>query len=437
MFRKLRNHFLILNLSIITVLMLIAFVTIYIVTANDVHQSITRELYRIADFSKHDKPISPQNTSLLIPSVSVPNESQQNKYGDNDENHEENQEIFGERMSAFLIRTDQDLTLINWVTFFKTDDDFLEKALQTAISQDDERGAFSLDDSEWAFIKQADSFGYTFAFVDMTTQKEVLDRLILTFIVVSIVMMAVIFFISRFLTEKAIQPIQEAFEKQKQFISDASHELKTPLAVIGTNVDVLLASEDNHENKWLKYIQTEVVRMGQLTNDLLYLTQLENAEDHQLLKSEFDLSQIVEQILLGIEVVAFEKHIELTYDVLPEARVYGNPEQLSQVIIILLDNALKYTPEKGQIQLHLSQTQHHYALSIRNTGPGIQPDEIDKIFDRFYRVDKVRSRDHGSYGLGLSIAKSIIEKHGGKISCTSQVNEWTTFTFKLKSLNKQ
>ena len=437
MFRKLRNHFLILNLSIITVLMLIAFITIYIVTANDIHQSVTRELYRIADFNKHDKPLSPENNSLLIPSVTDPFESQQNKYSYTEQKNDENQEIFGERMSAFLIRTDQELNLNNWVTFFKTDDEFLENALRIAIAQDNDRGTFSLDDSEWAFIKQANAFGYTFAFVDMTTQREVLDRLILTFIVVSFVMMAVIFFISRFLTEKAIQPIKEAFEKQKQFISDASHELKTPLAVIGTNVDVLLASDENHENKWLKYIQTEVIRMGQLTNDLLYLTQLENAEDHQLLKSEFDMSQIVEQILLGIEVVAFEKHIELTYDVIPEAPVFGNPEQISQVIIILLDNALKYTPEKGQIQLQLIQTQHHYSLSIRNTGPGIQPDEIDKIFDRFYRVDKVRSRDHGSYGLGLSIAKSIIEKHGGKITCTSQTNEWTTFTFKLKSLNRQ
>ena len=480
MFKKLRNHFLLMNLCIITVLMLISFTVIYLITANFIYASVDRELYKTSEFNKRNPQDAPNMNSFpQLPKISnfenpptgevhdtsTTGESIDDaknsdsaksddgvKYGAEDEDEDEgeneneneneaayekekNQEIFGERIAAFLIITDSEYNLRSWITFFKTDTTFLNQALELAVKQDKEKGKFKLAESDWTYLKKETNSGYTFSFVDMTTQQDVLDRLILTFITVSIVMMAIIFFISRFLTEKAIHPIKEAFEKQKQFISDASHELKTPLAVIGTNVDVLLTTEENHDNKWLKYIQTEVVRMGQLTNDLLYLTQIENAEDHQMMKSELDLSRCAEQILLGLEVVAYEKGIQLSYELLPDAMVYGNPEQLAQVMMILLDNAIKYTPEKGHIALTITRSQHHYALAVSNTGAGISPDDLTKIFDRFYRVDQVRSRESGSYGLGLSIAKSIVEQHGGKMTCHSKPDELTTFSFRLKALN--
>jgi signal transduction histidine kinase len=249
-------------------------------------------------------------------------------------------------------------------------------------------------------------------------------------------MIFIIFLISNFLTNRSIKPIKKAFDKQKQFISDASHELKTPLAVISTNVEVLLSNQISKESqdwKWLSYIKSEVERMGHLTKDLLYLTQMEGVEKQKLLRYPFNLSEKVEQQLLGMEVLAFEKNIEMDYEVQPNLIVEGNAEQLIQVVMILLDNALKYTPEQGKIKLNLRYSNHQVILSVKNTGEGIQPEDINRIFDRFYRVDKVRSRTSGSHGLGLSIAKAIVEQHEGKIFCESISGEITIFTVKLKA----
>lgn len=427
MFKKLRNRLLLMNLSIISILMLISFSTIYVMTYNNIHEVIRQDLYRIADFNKNDHIVLPK-FDLLGGTIAAPTEP---NFPDN--NNNQNDKFAKERLAAFVIETNNEFTLSSWLSFFSADDEFYITALSSIDKSADASGDFELDGSTWAYMVQNRPTGYVISFIDMTTQKDVLDRLILTFIGVSVVMLFVIFFISSFLTERSVRPIKEAFDKQKQFISDASHELKTPLAVIHTNVDVLLSSSEEPDNKWLKYIKSEVERMGHLTNDLLYLTQMDGAEDHQMMKANFDFSEKIEHILLGLEVVAFEKEINLTYNILPDVEIYGNSEQLSQVAMILLDNAIKYTPSKGSIEVKLYKTTHHYTLEIENTGDGILEEDLPKIFDRFYRGDKVRSRESGSYGLGLAIAKSIVEQHGGKLFCESIPNERTTFTLKLKA----
>jgi signal transduction histidine kinase len=243
----------------------------------------------------------------------------------------------------------------------------------------------------------------------------------------------VIFFISRFFANKSIIPIKEAFDKQKQFIADASHELKTPLAVINTNVDVLLSNgEDaiNTQSKWLHYIKSEVERMTKLTNDLLYLTQV-NYSDIKMIYSDFNMSDTVESIILTMEAVIYENDILLDYSIEPNLTIYGNSEQIKQVVMILLDNALKYTDPNGNINLNLKREYSNIVLSLTNTGEGIPEEHLDKIFDRFYRIDKSRSRNSGGYGLGLAIAKTIVEQHGGKISVKSILNGSTTFKVEL------
>lgn len=425
MFKKLHNRMLLMNMSIITVLMLISFSTIYFITYRNIHDTIRQDLYRVSDFIKIDRIPLPKFDFLGNPII-----EDSNAPDGRDEN--DGKAFKEERISAFVIETDADYQMVSWLSVFSTDDTFIASALSNVLADDKDNGVFKLDDSDWAYLIQNRSYGNVISFVDITTQQKVLDRLILTFVVVSVVMLVFIFFISSFLTKRSIQPIKEAFDKQKQFISDASHELKTPLAVIHTNVDVLLANTENQDTKWLNYIKAEVGRMSHLTNDLLYLTQMDSAEDHQMMKTNFDLSARIEQMLLGLEVVAFEKNIELKYNLLPEAMIYGNPEQLSQVMMILVDNAIKYTPEHGEINLTLTRSTHHTVVTLSNTGMGIATEDLPHVFDRFYRVDKVRSRDSNSYGLGLAIAKSIVEQHGGKISCESVPGGWTTFVVKLR-----
>lgn len=407
MFKKLRNRLLLMNLSIISILMLISFSSIYLMTYNNIQGVIRQDLFRIADFHKNER---------IIPPKSDPSDK-----------------FFEERILGFIIETDEQFNRISWLSLFSTDETFITQALSFIEPEDKATGSFELDDSHWAYMVLKRPWGFAISFVDMTTHKQVLDRLILTFLLVSAIMLVIIYFISTFLTERSIKPIKASFDKQKQFISDASHELKTPLAVIQANVDVLLSKPDESSQKWLEYIKCEVERMGHLTKDLLYLTQVDGAEDQQLMRTTFNISERLENILLGLEAVAFEKNLNLDYKLSPDLEMHGNAEQIAQVMMILFDNAIKYTPPGGEMAIDLSKSAHHITLTVTNTGEGIAKEDLPYIFDRFYRADKVRSRENSSYGLGLSIAKTIVEQHNGKITCESVVGEKTTFMVRFKS----
>jgi signal transduction histidine kinase len=314
--------------------------------------------------------------------------------------------------------------------------DFYEASRNAVMSKNSRQGNFKLEDSDWTFIVNPYLDGYRIVFLDITSQQSILKNLIYTFLVVAFVTLIAIFFISRFFANKSINPIKEAFDKQKQFIADASHELRTPLAVINTNVDVLLSNSDDtikSQSKWLSYIKSEVERMTKLTSDLLYLTQMEYS-DVKMIFSEFNLSDTVENVVLTMEAVIFENNAALNYNIEPNLMTQGNSEQIKQVVMILLDNALKYTTLPGTIDLILKKEHNSILLSVINTGKGIPPELLDKVFDRFYRLDKSRSRNSGGHGLGLSIAKAIISQHGGKIWASSVIDKSTSFNIEFPVL---
>lgn len=418
MFKKLRNKLLILNLSIIFILMMVSFSSIYVMTYNDVDRYIQMELHRIADFEKNYK-----------------NDDQQKKMPDNDKGKPLISEKIPDRTVSYVLLTSSDWTFNNAISFFSADTEFFENAIASVKTIHQETGRFELDGNYWSFIVTEYNDGYRIVLLDITTQHHLLTNMIVTFLIVALITLGFIFIISLYLTNKSIQPVKAAFEKQKQFIADASHELKTPLAIIQTNVDVLLSNHDQtieSQKKWLGYIKSETERMTKLTSDLLYLTQVDHSEV-QMLMSEFNFSQMVEKVILTMEAIIFEKSIDLNYEIQSDIQIKGNQEQLTQVVMILLDNAVKYTPEKGNIRLNLYKAYNHVFLSVTNTGQGIKKDEIHKVFDRFYRSDASRTRKNNSYGLGLSIAKSIIEQHQGKIFAESIEDEETTFTIKLSS----
>lgn len=413
MFKELRNKFLILNLVIISVMMVIAFSTIYLITYNNVKRDINLELHKISDINKKQK----DNMKEPIPNFNTMTPPQ-------------------DRSLSFTLITDNDGKTVSLLSIFHMEEDFYEKAKEKALSFNSDNGRFKLDDNHWAFVKISYMNGYRIVFLDITRQQSILTNLILTFLAVALLMLVAIFFISRFFANKSIAPIKEAFEKQKQFIGDASHELKTPLAVINTNVDVLLSNgEDsiNSQKKWLNYIKSEVERMSKLTNDLLYLTQIDYS-DVKMIFSNINLSETIENVILTMEAVIFENNILFDYDLEEGLTIHGNNEQIKQVVMILLDNAVKYTEPKGTINLSLKKINSNATLSITNTGKGISEDHLSRIFDRFYRIDKSRERKSGGYGLGLSIAKAIVEHHGGKIYARSVVNQSTTFIVELPSL---
>jgi signal transduction histidine kinase len=229
------------------------------------------------------------------------------------------------------------------------------------------------------------------------------------------------------LSKWLITPLEVAFNKQKQFISDASHEIKTPLAIISSNADALEREVGN--NKWLEYIQNETLWMNKLINNLLQLTTIDSYVDYKSQK-KINFSEITKSIVLPFESITFEKQITLVDRIDDNIYVAGDSIQLGQLMSILLDNAINHTEAGGTITVRLKKQYDKKILSVANTGKEIPPSEQKLIFERFYRADKARTRGNGNYGLGLAIANAIIHRHNGKITVTCK-NQITTFTVVL------
>lgn len=264
-------------------------------------------------------------------------------------------------------------------------------------------------------------------FYDRYGTSQQLTGIVINSVIFLLVGIALFFVISYFLSKRIVIPVEERFMKQKQFVSDASHELKTPLAVIQANADLL--ESEAVGSKWVGYIKDETVRMSNLIEQLLTLTRIDTANKTDNFEM-FDCSDAIMSVALPFESVAFESSINYEIRIDPNIHCYGVESEIKQVAAIFLDNALKHTPENGSVKISLQKYsfgREHIKIVVRNTGESIPVEERSKIFDRFYRVDKSRNRSQGRYGLGLAIAKSIVEKHDGKISVDCK-SDWIIFT---------
>ena len=237
-------------------------------------------------------------------------------------------------------------------------------------------------------------------------------KIIETSVIISAIALVIIYLIAKKISKFIVKPVQDAFEKQKQFISDASHELKTPLAVIEANADVL--EEENGKNKWLDYIQNEIQSMDKLINELLLLTKIEDAPNIQE-KKIFNVSKEVEMNVLLFESMAYEKNVKLNSKIENDVMMNGNKEDIKHILSTLIDNAIKHTESWDDVIVELIKEKNEIDISVKNKGKEIPEEEREKIFERFYRVDKSRNRNEKRYGLGLSIAKSTVQKYNGDI----------------------
>ncbi len=243
--------------------------------------------------------------------------------------------------------------------------------------------------------------GYTLvAFMDNTVSEGGLHTLLRTVLIVGGVSIFLLFFISLFLSKRIIQPLEENDRQQKQFISDAGHELKTPVAVISTNAEML--ARELGENEWLSNIQC----MGDLVKQLLDLSRAENTEAPM---ETVDLSRLVTGEVLAFESLAFDQGKTIQSNIDDGISITGDQARLTQLTSILLDNSVRHSTG-SEIEVSLKREGHSVVLSVVNEGSEIPPDKLDRLFDRFYRVDEARSDEGNHYGLGLSIAKAVAEK---------------------------
>ena len=262
-----------------------------------------------------------------------------------------------------------------------------------------------------AFHK-ADKGGYILVtFKDNTVINESAMTLFRYTLIFGGVALVLFFFLSVFLARKIVNPLEESYHKQKQFISDAGHELKTPVSVVSANAELL--SREIGENQWLQNIQYENERMGMLVGQLLDLARTENVTPQM---EHIDFSRLVAGESLPFESVAFEKGLTLNTNIQGNIGVVGNSTQLKQIVSILLDNAIHHSKEQGEVWLTLSKEHGFAKLSVINRGEEIPAEQREKIFERFYRVDTARNSEDKHYGLGLAIAKAITTSHKGNIA---------------------
>ena len=237
---------------------------------------------------------------------------------------------------------------------------------------------------------------------------------------------AAIFILSIFLSKMAVKPVEKSIEEQKRFIADASHELKTPLAVISANTKILKNIDTGVNPKtseWLKSTEEEVDHMSSIIADMLNLAQSEALRE--ISKSEFDMTRLASQICLQFEALSYDKNVSLEYEIEDGINYFGNEKMIKQLFMIFIDNAIKYEPSGGKILVNLKKYKNKKIFSVKNFGTVISKEDLPHVFERFYRADKARTS--GGVGLGLSIAKNIIDLHGGTVKVLSEQNIGTEF----------
>ena len=241
--------------------------------------------------------------------------------------------------------------------------------------------------------------------------------------------MALFWTISRKLSAIAARPMEEAIRREKQFVADASHDLKTPLSVILANNAILMENPDAPAGtltRWLDSTQEAAKRMQQLIGEMLTLAEAERQETPLTLEP-LDLAEIAMKAALELESVAFEKNVTLDTDLPEKCVIRGNADYLLRIVTSLLENALKYEPAGGQVILALTQSKRKTVLSVRNPGSRIPEEDLPHVFDRFYRGDKSRTNSQGSFGLGLAITKEMTQRLGATVTAASSETEGTTF----------
>ena len=280
------------------------------------------------------------------------------------------------------------------------------------------------------FNKYAYSYNYgeSITIIDIENIKsELLSRLKIS-ILIFIILEALIIFISKKITNWIITPVLDSFERQKQFIEDASHELKTPLAVIMASSDALY--NNPKEKKWLNNIKSESDRMNNLIKNLLTLAKLED-DNKNIIKSNLNLSKLVLFQALTYESLMFEQNLNLETLIDDDIHFKCNEEEIKELLSILIDNAIKHSFKNENIKVSLKETKNSVILRVENKGKEIPKGEEEKIFERFYRLDKSRNRNENRYGLGLAIAKKIAQNNNANITAKSE-NNLTTFEVVFK-----
>ena len=296
------------------------------------------------------------------------------------------------------------------------DTETLEAIVNDCLSRPEPEGV--LTDYGLRYLRREFGWHGRIVFVDMSIERAALRDLFASWLVIALIALIPLLALSVLLSGWAVAPVERAWRQQRQFLSDASHELKTPLTVILSNADLLDAADlPDRPRRWADNIRSESRRMRTLVEEMLSLARAESAEG-RMVPGEVSLSDIAADCALSFEPVAFEAGKPLQYEIAPGVLAAGDGEKLRRLVSVLLDNAIKYGAEGGAITLTLERTSREARLTVSNPGEPIPPEILSRLFERFYRGDASRGEKSG-FGLGLSIAAAIAHEHRGTLRAES------------------
>lgn len=423
MLKRLKIKFVLTNLISITVVMIICFSALYVSAKRNISE----------------KSISALQTFVIIPEKYGESQGALDKTGNKFENPYFEDAIFNKssHLSIFCLKLDRGENLLAVYEYKENltskNKELLSNYAKLALAEDTDSGILKKENLRYHITETA-RYKYI-SFLDITFERESLGSLVKGFYLVMGISWIVVLGVSLILAKISIRPVENAWARQKQFVADASHELKTPLTVILASTDIMLSSEEKLEGeqkKWLECTKNEAERMKELLSGMLYLAKFDDgtAEEKRQPHSLINLSDILQESLLGFEIQCFEKGKELSQSVAENIFIKGNEIEIRQLIGIFLDNACKYSGEQGKIWVSLKDEGGKCTLSFKNTGVPIPQRDIPHIFERFYRSSESRAREEGGFGLGLSIASAIAKNHGSKINANSDENG-TEFSLKF------
>lgn len=395
MLKKLRNQFLLVTMVLVSIMLIVIFSMVYYFTWNDLNEQgiiIARTAAQTSD-------------QLGIP----------------DTREKENLPVFTVTSNIF-----GHLTVFGYSHYDLSDEELIRELLRQVEQSQLTTGI--LEDYGLRFYREFNCI----AFADISSHNAALNSLRNTCIVIGILSFGLFYLVSYLLVNKAVRPVERVWNQQRQFISDASHELKTPLSVITSNAELMQTQEEETE-RYRNNILSASGQMRHLVEGLLELARADNGQ----IKKHFNLlnfTKLTQDICLGFEAVLFENGLLLETQIQPGIVVMGNAQYLYQVVDILLDNARKYA-QPGTVKVALERQGNNCLFSVFSPGEPIPVQEREKIFQRFYRMDKVRT-GAGGFGLGLSIAKSVVEEHNGKI-WTQSIQEGNVFYVQLPAVREK
>jgi len=412
-FKRLRNKFLVFNLALTMLILVGTLISVYLMTSYYIENENRTRLYGISFES---------NGSLETTSFS-----------------ETDQEITNTIINPFIsftlvINSSGDIEYQG--SAIQASPDFYEEAAKIALSHS-EASSMRLagKDLMYHIVPEGETGSYLIDFMDVTDSQLTLHYLAITLSSVGMISFVAIFFVSLFYANRSIEPISTMWDAQKKFVTNASHELKTPLAVIKANCHVLAANKDEtiqSQEEWLNHIEYGIDRMTDLINRLLVLAKGEDSEI-RVQKKEFSISELANQMVASLKAAAVNKEVTFISNIEPGVELVSDKDAIAQILEILMENAVKYVNTGGNVTFDLIKEADQIIVSVENSGQGIETKHFSKIFERFYRIDNDQVSEEEGFGLGLSIVKSLLEKLNGEIQVESKIDEFTKFTVTLNN----